>query len=74
MMAVHRGPRSFEESDGKYSLTKEEDGHPLGTKLNIHGSNSSIDSRTTASRKSIGRWPIPAWRHSASRLTWRTAS
>jgi hypothetical protein len=40
MMAVHRGPRSFEESDGKYTLTAEEDGHPFGTKLNIHGSNS----------------------------------
>jgi len=40
MIAVHRGPRTFEESDGKYSLTKEEDGHPLGAKLIIHGSNS----------------------------------
>lgn len=40
MIAVHRGPRSFEESDGKYALTMEEDGHPFGTKLNIHGSNS----------------------------------
>jgi len=40
MIIVHRGPRSFEESDGKYSLTMEEDGHPLGTKLVIHGSNS----------------------------------
>ena len=40
MIAVHRGPRSFEESDGKYSLTMEEDGHPFGTKLVIHGSNS----------------------------------
>ena len=40
MIAVHRGPRSFEESDGKYALTMEEDGHPLGTKLVIHGSNS----------------------------------
>ena len=40
MIAVHRGPRSFEESDGKYSLTMEEDGHPFGIKLNIHGSNS----------------------------------
>ena len=40
MIAVHRGPRSFEESDGKYSLTMEEDGHPFGTKLHIHGSNS----------------------------------
>lgn len=40
MIAVHRGPRSFEESDGKYTLTMEEDGHPFGIKLNIHGSNS----------------------------------
>lgn len=40
MIAVHRGPRSFEESDGKYTLTMEEDGHPLGTRLDIHGSNS----------------------------------
>lgn len=40
MIAVHRGPRSFEESDGKYALTMEEDGHPFGTKLEIHGSNS----------------------------------
>jgi hypothetical protein len=40
MIAVHRGPRSFEESDGKYVLTMEEDGHPFGTKLVIHGSNS----------------------------------
>lgn len=40
MIAVHRGPRSFEESDGKYSLTMEEDGHPFGIRLDIHGSNS----------------------------------
>ena len=40
MIAVHRGPKTFEESDGKYSLTMEEDGHPFGTKLLIHGSNS----------------------------------
>ncbi len=40
MIAVHRGPRNFEESDGKYTLTMEEDGHPFGTKLIIHGSNS----------------------------------
>lgn len=38
MMAVHRSPRSFEESDGKYSLTLgEEDHHPLGRKVVIHG-------------------------------------
>lgn len=40
MIAVHRGPRSFEESDGKYTLTIEEDGHPFGSRLDIHGSNS----------------------------------
>ncbi|RMH37587.1 MAG: DUF3386 family protein [Nitrospirae bacterium] len=38
MIAIHRGPRSFEESDGKYALTVEEDiAHPLGVRLNIHG-------------------------------------
>ncbi len=50
MIAVHRGPRSFDESDGKYALTMEEDGHPLGVKLTIHGSNSYYrlkDSRIT---------------------------
>ncbi|HEU4684798.1 MAG TPA: DUF3386 family protein [Nitrospira sp.] len=40
MIAVHRGPRTFEESDGKYTLTLEDDGHPFGPKLIIHGSNS----------------------------------
>jgi hypothetical protein len=40
MIAVHRGSRSFEESDGKYVLTMEEDGHPFGAKIIIHGSNS----------------------------------
>jgi hypothetical protein len=37
MIAVHRGPRTFEESDGKYALTLEEDGHPFGPKLLING-------------------------------------
>ena len=40
MIAVHRGPRTFEESDGKYTLTMEDDGHPLGARLDIHGSRS----------------------------------
>ena len=40
MIAVHRGPRSFDQSDGQYTLTMEDDGHPFGTKLVIHGSNS----------------------------------
>ncbi|MGH7235695.1 MAG: DUF3386 family protein, partial [Nitrospiraceae bacterium] len=31
MMAVHRGPRSFDDSDGKYALTLGDDvDHPLG--------------------------------------------
>jgi hypothetical protein len=38
MIAVHRGPRSFEDSDGKYALTVGDDAaHPLGPKLFIHG-------------------------------------
>jgi hypothetical protein len=38
MMAVHRGPRSFEESDGKHVLTLEaDDGHPMGRAIRIHG-------------------------------------
>lgn len=38
MIAVHRGPRSFEESDGKFALTLGDDlDHPLGPKLFIHG-------------------------------------
>jgi Protein of unknown function (DUF3386) len=40
MIAVHRGPRTFEESDGKFTLTMQDDGHPLGTRLDIHGSHS----------------------------------
>ena len=38
MMAVHRGHRTFEEADGRHRLTLgEEDGHPLGRLLQIHG-------------------------------------
>ncbi len=38
MIAVHRGPRSFDESDGKYALTLGDDAiHPLGPSLHIHG-------------------------------------
>ncbi len=38
MIAVHRGPRNFQESDGKYTLTLGGDeGHPLGQRVNIHG-------------------------------------
>src|ERR1044072_2833224 len=40
MIAVHRGAGTFNASDGKDTLTMEEDGHPFGTKLIIHGSNS----------------------------------
>lgn len=38
MMALHRGYRSFDEADGKYSLTLGGNGaHPLGQELLIHG-------------------------------------
>jgi hypothetical protein len=38
MIAGHRAPRNFEESDGKYALTLGEDtDHPFGPKLTIHG-------------------------------------
>ena len=38
MIAVHRGPRTFDESDGKYTLTLGgEEEHPLGQRINIHG-------------------------------------
>jgi hypothetical protein len=37
-IAMHRGPRSFEESDGKYKLIFGDDGsHPLGRKLVMGG-------------------------------------
>ncbi len=38
MIAVHRGPRNFQESDGKHILTLGgEEEHPLGRRVNIHG-------------------------------------
>ncbi len=38
MIAAHRAPRKFEESDGRHRLTLEEKtDHPLGQRLNIHG-------------------------------------
>ena len=38
MIAVHRAPRKFEESDGKHRLTLEAGSdHPLGRRLNLHG-------------------------------------
>jgi hypothetical protein len=38
MMAIHRSSRPFEEADGQYTLTlAEEDDHPLGRLLCIHG-------------------------------------
>lgn len=36
MIAVHRGPRTFEESDGKYTLSFEgEDTHPQGPRISL---------------------------------------
>ena len=38
MIAVHRGPRNFQESDGKHTLALGgEENHPLGQRINIHG-------------------------------------
>jgi hypothetical protein len=38
MIAGHRGHRTFEDSDGKYTLTLGgEETHPLGQRVNIHG-------------------------------------
>ncbi len=38
MIAVHRAPRKFEESDGKHRLTMETGNeHPLGRRLDLHG-------------------------------------
>jgi hypothetical protein len=64
MIAVHRGPRSFEESDGKYTLTMEEDGHPLGTRLDIRGSNSFYrlkDNRITQINRTMAHPGMPAF-------------
>ncbi len=62
MIAVHRGPRSFEESDSKYVLTMEEDGHPLGVRLDIHGSNSFYrikDNRITQINRKMAHPGMP---------------
>jgi hypothetical protein len=38
MIAVHRAPRSFDEADGKYPLTLDQDlTHPFGPRLTING-------------------------------------
>ena len=37
MIAVHRGPRSFDESDGKYTITLGDDVDHLGPKVFING-------------------------------------
>ena len=51
MIAAHRMPRNFEESDGKYALTLgEEDGHPLGRALYIHGDGFQSYYRVSAGR------------------------
>ena len=64
MIAVHRGPRTFEESDGKYVLTMEDDGHPLGTRIDIHGSNSFYrikDDRITQINRKMAHSGMPAF-------------
>lgn len=65
MIAVHRGPRSFEESDGKYVLTLGDDhDHPLGPKLFIHGDGMSSvyrikDGRITQINRKTGHASMP---------------
>ena len=62
MIAVHRGPRTFEESDGKYTLTMQDDGHPLGTRLDIHGSHSYYrvkDNRITQINRTMSHPGMP---------------
>jgi hypothetical protein len=64
MIAVHRGPRTFEQSDGKYTLTMEDDGHPLGIKLDIHGSQSFYrlkDGRITQINRTMSHPGMPAF-------------
>jgi hypothetical protein len=61
MMAIHRSSRPFEEADGKYTLTlAEEDDHPLGRLLYIHGDGMSScyrikDDRITQINRSMER-------------------
>ncbi|MGH7164019.1 MAG: DUF3386 family protein [Nitrospiraceae bacterium] len=51
MIAVHRGPRSFDESDGKYTLTLGDDAdHPLGPKVSINGDGMHSFYRITGDR------------------------
>lgn len=65
MIAVHRGPRSFEESDGKYALTLGDDGsHPLGRRLDIHGDGMHSfyrikDDRITQINRQMGHAGMP---------------
>jgi hypothetical protein len=62
MIAVHRGPRTFEQSDGQYTLTMEDDGHPFGMKLVIHGSNSFYrikDNRITQINRKMAHPGMP---------------
>jgi hypothetical protein len=49
MMAVHRGHRAFDQADGRHTLTLgEDDGHPLGRLLLIHGDGMSSRYRVLA--------------------------
>ena len=61
MMAVHRSSRPFEEADGKNPLTfGEEDHHPLGRQILIHGDGMNSryrikDSRIQQISRSMGK-------------------
>jgi hypothetical protein len=59
MMAVHRGPRTFEQSDGKSTLTLDRGpAHPLGQIIRIHDSLQSHyrvkDDRITQINRTMG--------------------
>jgi hypothetical protein len=59
MIAVHRGPRTFEQSDGKSVLTLERGaGHPMGQTILIHDTLNSHyrvkDDRITQINRSMG--------------------
>jgi len=60
MIAVHRGPRTFDQSDGKSVLTLErDDAHPMGKTVHIHDNLKSHyrikDNRLTQINRTMGQ-------------------
>ncbi len=72
MIAVHRGPRSFEESDGKYALTLGEDkDHPMGPSLVINGDTESWPT-SRALPTPTSAWPLRTFRQRGALFPMRT--